>query len=67
MFIDSRQTVQLLEQQKAKLEKNVKILTDANKLIKESNDRLLAINDTQQLMLSKFDQSLSKSFIFFHL
>lgn len=61
MFVNSRQNEIYLEQQKIKLERNLKILNDTNCSLKETNDRLLVVNDTQQMMLSQYDLSLSKS------
>lgn len=61
MLVNSRQTINDLEQQKVNLEKDLKMLINTNLSLKETNDRLLVVNDTQQMMLSQYDQSLSKS------
>lgn len=54
-----------LEEHKDTMEKNNKILRDANNSLQESVNRLLQLNEKQQTMLSTMNESLGKFYIQF--
>lgn len=52
--------IRQLEQQQVELERENKSLSDVNKSLHESTNRLLRINEKQRTMLNSLDQSLGK-------